>query len=164
MRVSDLGAVEALGSEFHVEHPEGAGIAPERLRLAPEWCFVAEDEDGGFGGYCVAHPWGGDVPPGLDRLIHTIPRPADTLHLHDVVLAAALRRGGMGGALLARLMAQAEQAGLSRITLVAVGQAGPYWSRRGFVPDTDPRRCAFVTHSYGEDSTPMLRRLATATA
>jgi GNAT superfamily N-acetyltransferase len=156
MREADLPAAEALARGFHTDHPEGPDIAPERLRLAPHWCFVLVLQ-GGFAGYAIAHPWGGPLPPGLDTRVQRLPESPDTLHLHDVVLVEDARGRGHAPRLLRILLQQAASSGLDRVTLIAVGNAAPYWRGQGFAADPDPERIAFVSASYGPGAIPMLR-------
>ncbi len=162
MKSSDLPNADALNAAFHVNHPETPAVALERLRLAPEWCFVLDDDDGTFAGYAVCHPWGGALPPALDGLLGEIPSSADRLHIHDVVLIEAMRGRGLTAPLLRILGAQAIRADIRAMTLIAVGRAQGFWTRQGFTADHQPECVAFVAKSYGPDCVPMRRPTAAA--
>jgi len=134
MRLGDLPAVAALEAACHAPLlPEGEALFAERLALFPEACLAHEDE-AGLGGYVVAHPWRSASPPALGQRLHTLPREADCLHLHDIVLARRARGRGLVAAALGHLAAAARARGLTLLSLVAVHGTAPLWRRHGFVP------------------------------
>jgi GNAT superfamily N-acetyltransferase len=162
MAPGELPAVVALADRIHVGHPERPEIFAERLRLCPEGALV-------FGrgrevvGYGLGHPWILGRPPLLDTLLGELPAAADVFHLHDVAVDAAARGEGAAVRAVARFSAVAAEAGLTRLSLVAVDGAEALWRRFGFeerVPaDPDGLRA-----SYGADARFMLRGLADPSA
>ena len=56
-------------------------------------------------------------------------------HLGRLAVAADWRARGVGGAVLAALVAEAGERGMAEVVLHAQTHAEPFYTRRGFVPD-----------------------------
>lgn len=148
MTAADLADVDRIAAVVHAAYPERAEVLAERLRLFPAGCRMAVDPENGLAiGYALAHPAVPGHPPALDSLLGGFATSASLLHIHDIALLSAARRGGLGRLVVGDFLAAAEASGLSGISLVAVGDAAPYWLRLGFAdaPVADPVALA----SYG---------------
>lgn len=133
MTPADLAAVDAIAARVHPGYPEHPAVMAERLRLFPAGCLVAADpESGACVGYAVAHPARPGCPPPLDSLLGTLRGDESVLHVHDIALLPQTRRSGLGARVVAHLVAVAQAAGHGTLSLVAVGDAAPYWERLGF--------------------------------
>lgn len=148
LTAADLADVGRIAAIVHAAYPERPEVMAERLRLFPAGCHLAVDPQGGDAfGYAVAHPALAGHPPALDSLLGEIAPASAMLHIHDIALLSAARRGGLGRAVVRGLLDSAAAAGLAHLSLVAVGDAAPYWERLGFAdaPVADPAALA----SYG---------------
>ncbi len=133
MTGADLDVANRIAVVVHPGYPERPEVMAERLRLFPAGCLVAVDPaDGTVVGYAVAHPARPGQPPALDSLLDRLDGGETCLHLHDIALLPQARRGGLGARAVRRLVAAAREGGLTQISLVAVGDAAPYWERLGF--------------------------------
>ncbi|MFI9721880.1 GNAT family N-acetyltransferase [Streptomyces sp. NPDC052396] len=132
---------------------EGQAALRSRAEASPGTCFVL-DVGTQLAGYLLALPYPAFQYPELARA----ERPAAdsrNLHVHDIVIAPALRRRGMAQRLLHRLGRIAGARGYERISLVAVGDSQRFWSARGFAAHpgiVDPR-------SYGANAVYMSQRV-----
>ena len=131
MRTSDLCRVKALSEIIHVNYPERLVIFAEKLRLFPEGCFVLTAADV-VDGYCFSHPWTGGVPPKLDSLLYSLPKPPTTYFIHDIALIESRRRKGFAGMLLGQLDSVARELAFNLLTLVSVNGTESYWLSQGF--------------------------------
>ncbi|MFD2184346.1 GNAT family N-acetyltransferase [Rhodoplanes azumiensis] len=167
MAEADLAAVVAVAAEVHPAYPEDESVFAERLRLAPDGCFVLADPAAtdpaarGLAGYLVSHPWHADTAPALDTLLGSLPERPGTWYLHDLALLPAARGSGAGAAIVERLAAQAQMRGFATMSLVAVGGSSGFWSRRGFSVVTH-RALAEKLASYGATAQFMRRVLSDA--
>ncbi|MBU7596266.1 GNAT family N-acetyltransferase [Streptomyces sp. P38-E01] len=113
---------------------EGGELLRARAGASPSTCFALE-RHGRLAGYALAfaHPHG--HCPELRR--HRAPDDGGTrnLHLHDLVVAPAHRRVGLGPRLLARLADAARTDGFERLSLVAVEGGRRFWAAQGFTAD-----------------------------
>ncbi len=107
-------------------------LAGLRSRAGAGTSFVL-DADGAVVGYVLSLPY----PYGRVPVLAT-PQPAPcraaNLHLHDMVVAAEHRGTGLGGRLVAHLLAVARKHGYERVSLVALGGREGFWARQGFQP------------------------------
>ncbi|WHO40794.1 GNAT family N-acetyltransferase [Sphingobium sp. AP49] len=148
----DVAAVAAISDRVHGDYTEQPAIYDDRLRLYPAGCFLLE-RDGQALGYLITHPWAGDRPPALDRLIDRLPDAPDRYYLHDLALLPEARGTGAAAAAVDLIVAQARTAGFDRITLTAINGADAFWRRQDFVD------LPVVADSYGADSVSMVRML-----
>lgn len=152
---ADLPVVLGISQEVHPAYPEDAAVFAERLDLYPAGCFVLAGQ-GGLHGYALSHPWRYGEPPKLNTLLATLPPAADTYYLHDIALAGTARGGGLGGQIVARMVAAARVAGLDNLSLVAVNGSVAFWQRQGFaVVRDEPIRLRVL--SYDADASFMVR-------
>lgn len=165
MVTADLAAVLAAAAVVHPDYPEDRSVFAERLRLAPDGCFVLADPDAtepaaarGLAGYLVSHPWHADSAPALDTLLGTLPERPGTWYLHDLALLPAARGGGAGAAIVARIAAHARSQGFATMSLVAVGGSAGFWGRQGFSVVEHPALAEKLA-SYGEAARFMRRDL-----
>ncbi|MEW2219773.1 GNAT family N-acetyltransferase [Streptomyces sp. NPDC006990] len=115
---------------------EGRAALQARANASPATCFTL-DLGPRTAGYVLALPYPAFRYPGLERTdgaSRTVPQTAGNLHLHDIVVAAPLRRRGLAQHLLHHLGRIARARGDERISLVSVGGSERFWSARGFVP------------------------------
>jgi predicted N-acetyltransferase YhbS len=149
----DWDAVAALESAAYA----GIGLSEDRAalrsRAAPGLSFVLDDGER-IAGYLLALPYPALTHPDLtrpERQVHT----SDNLHLHDVVVAAELRGGGLGRRLLEHLHETAGAKGYRQVSLVAVGGSSAFWSANGYHPHPEVE----LHGSYGPGAVHMSRRL-----
>lgn len=157
MREGDLPAVGAIAALVHPAYPEEDAVFAERLRLYPKGCRVL-DLGGRAAGYAIGHPWVFGRPPRLNARLGALPSVPAVLHLHDVAVLPAARGGGATRRLLGEWVELARAAGLSGLSLVAVGDAATFWARRGFaaVEDPGPEQ---TLRGYGANARYMVRHL-----
>ncbi|GAA4799886.1 GNAT family N-acetyltransferase [Streptomyces ziwulingensis] len=135
---------------------EGRAALQSRAALSPDTCFVL-DADGRTAGYLLALPYPAFHCPGLGQ--DEAPRPAaGNLHLHDLVVAPALRRRGLARHLLRHLTAVARGRGDTHLSLVAVGGSDRFWAARGFAAHPG----AAPVDGYGPGAVYMSRPLPAA--
>lgn len=154
---SDLTEVCRIQREcYHPEILESAASFAAKLSAAPEFCFMAEQDDRALG-YAVALPWLFGEIVALDGLEYSSPPQADSLCLHDVAVSPEARKTGTARQLLGAVMEAAAQSGYNRVFLVAIPGASSYWQRHGFeVVPVDEPVMRHLSH-YGEGSTYMAR-------
>lgn len=157
----DLGAVKRIAELVHPDYPEDIAVPRERLQLFPGGCRIAVDGAGCPVGYAVAHPWLLGAPPALDSQLGALPETPDCLYLHDAALLPAARGLGLGAVLVRDLAALAAAQGLGVLALVAVGDAAPYWARRGFEAVIPAPALAAKLASYGGGAAYMTASIAT---
>jgi ribosomal protein S18 acetylase RimI-like enzyme len=137
---------------------EGRTALRSRAAVSPGTCFVL-DLGGRTAGYLLALPYPEFRCPDLGRVEPPAPGAATrNLHLHDIVIAPALRRRGLGRHLLGHLTGTARARGDRRISLVAVGGSDRFWSARGFVPHPG----VAPADGYGTDAVYMSRPVPAA--
>ena len=157
MTPADLDGVVETAAEAFPNHPEDRNCFADRLGLFPAGCQVLADATGAVAGYLIAYPWLLDDAPTLNARLDALPEGADVLYLHDLALKRAVRGGGHAGVGADLAVATARKAGLDRIALVAVNDAGPFWARKGFEPRHSPAMAAKLA-GYGADALYMIRR------
>ncbi|MCK1797599.1 GNAT family N-acetyltransferase [Streptomyces sp. XM4193] len=118
---------------------EGGELLRARVGSSPSTSFALE-RHGRLAGYALAFAHRHGHCPELRR--HRAPDDGGTrnLHLHDLVVAPAHRRAGLGPRLLAHLTAAARADGFERLSLVAVAGGRRFWSVQGFTvePEVTP--------------------------
>jgi GNAT superfamily N-acetyltransferase len=83
-------------------------------------------------GYLLALPYPyGEFP---DLAAASGPARSADLHLHDMAIAAGHRGTGLGRRLVEHLLSVARARSYARVSLVAVGGSGAFWTRHGFHP------------------------------
>ena len=155
MQTDDLDHVERLSAAIHAGFHEDRAVYAERHRLFPDGCMVLAQGSERLG-YLIAHPWVAGDPPALGALIGGLPERPDVFYLHDLALAAVTRGTGASRPAIDHVERLALAAGFDRVALVAVGDAGPFWISRGFVPVNSPHLHRKLA-SYGGTATYMER-------
>lgn len=148
MTTADIAAAHALSEIVHPGFPEHRAVFAERLALYPAGCFVLPSDEG-LAGYALSHPYVKDTAPALNTLLGALPENCDTYYIHDVALLPNARQTGAGARIVALLKAQARKASFDNLSLVAVNDSAPFWTRHGFVA----REVAGIRgklESYGE--------------
>jgi len=156
MTPADLDGVVRVAAEAFPDHPEDRACFADRLALYPAGCRVLADTDDAVAGYLIAYPWRLDDAPALNARLAALPPDPDVLYLHDLALSAAARGGGRAAPAVDLAVRTAQAAGLSRIALVAVNRAAPFWARQGFAPRSSPILAGKLS-GYGQDAVYMTR-------
>ncbi|OLZ63367.1 GNAT family N-acetyltransferase [Streptomyces sp. IMTB 2501] len=150
---ADWPQVAALEAEAYADTSLTEGEAALRSRAAAGTCFVL-DRDGRIAGYALALPYPRFHYPDLTRAELTVHRSAN-LHLHDLVIAAPLRRRGLGTRLVGHLKDAARSRGFETMSLIAVAGKEPFWRANGYRPHHEARLPA----GYGSGAVYMSARL-----
>lgn len=146
-RPEDAAAIGALSRALVSAPPEADGVFEERIRLCPEGCFVLE-ASGGAEGYVISHPWRRFSAPKLDAPIGVLPAAPDCWLIHDLAVRPQARGGGHGAMVIEQIATRTRHRGLKILSLIAVGEAGAYWRRLGFVAAGGDRLAADLA-AYG---------------
>lgn len=109
---------------------EGRAALKSRASSSPATCFVLQAGQR-IAGYALSLPYPMFRCPDLARAEASAFR-SRNLHLHDLVIDDAFRRGGLGGRLLRHLTAAARSNGYRRISLVAVAGSDVFWAANGY--------------------------------
>lgn len=157
MTSSDLPRVSAIADEIHVNFFEDAAVFAERQKLYPQGCHVLES-DNAINGYIVSHPWRFKQPPALNAFLKSLPDPAGTYYIHDIVLLPFARERGHASQIIKKLIEHAKQAGLPNISLITVNGTAAFWQRHGFHVHEDPALMPKL-QTYEDDAQFMVREL-----
>ncbi|MGX6601636.1 GNAT family N-acetyltransferase [Micromonosporaceae bacterium Da 78-11] len=149
----DWPAIVALEAEAYGSHGLSESPAALASRAADATSFVL-DVGGGVAGYLLALPYPRFRCPDLSRAEETVFASAN-LHLHDMVIADAVRRTGLGGRLLRTLVTAARREAYQMISLVSVADSRKFWHSRGFRPHFE----VALPSVYGPDAIYMSRPL-----
>ena len=153
----DAAKIARLSTAHLGLYAEGADVFDERIRLAPEGCYVLE-ADGTVIGYFISHPWTRKSPPALHQMLDVIPTSADCWYVHDVAVDKQARGTGVVSDIFNRIGETAKGRGFPVAMLVAVSGAAHYWRKLGFEDaTTEALRCKL--RDYGEDAVYMERAL-----
>ncbi|MFN4295356.1 MAG: GNAT family N-acetyltransferase [Brevundimonas sp.] len=156
MTDADLDGVVQVAAEAFPDHPEDRACFANRLDLYPAGCRVLVDESGLVAGYLVSYPWMLDAAPALNALLPALPKAPEVYYLHDLALASGARGGGHAARGTALAVEAAKAAGLPAVSLTAVNNAAPFWTRQGFIVRSSPALAAKLS-SYGPDAVYMVR-------
>ena len=138
MTVDDLPRVgEIQRRTYPAELQEPLSILEKRRSLAPQFCLIAR-VDQAVAAYLIAHPWSPDSSPGLNADLDRLPDDASVLHLHDLAVDLDFRGMRLAHRLFEALLQEARDHNFADITLVAVGDARPFWERLGFFAQYHP--------------------------
>jgi ribosomal protein S18 acetylase RimI-like enzyme len=157
MTSSDLPSVSAIADEIHVNFYEDREVFAERQRLYPQGCHVLESEEG-IQGYIVSHPWHFKQPPALNTLLKSLPEPAGTYYIHDIVLMPAVRGRGDASQIIKQLIEHARKAAFPNLSLISVNNTAAFWQNHGFRLHEDPALAAKL-QTYEKDAQFMVRDL-----
>ncbi|MCS0602296.1 GNAT family N-acetyltransferase [Streptomyces sp. LP11] len=143
---ADWPRLAALETEAYADLSLAEGEATLRSRAAAGTCFVLE-LDGRIAGYVLALPYPRFRCPDLSRPEQVTHHSAN-LHLHDLVIAAPLRRRGLGTRLVRHLTDAAATRGFATISLVAVAGKETFWQANGYRSHPE----AALPPGYGDDA------------
>lgn len=131
MKPEDVAFVNHVQTECYSPFmQEDEATIRERLRLAPDTAWVAEDE-GGVCAYLVGYrSVVGKVTP--LNAVFEIPQSTDALYLHDLAVSRRGKGRGIGKALVQAACEQAHEEGLAYSALVSVQNSKAFWERLGF--------------------------------
>ncbi len=132
MREDDVAHVADVADMVHLDYPENPQVFAACFRHYPSGCHVLEGDDGKVAGYLVSHPGRQDRPPVLDTPMTGLAEPFDCYFLHDLALGASTRGRGFAGGAVRIALDEAKARGLSRVVLIAVGDAHGFWEKQGF--------------------------------
>lgn len=160
MRAADIPAVLRIADRVHPDYPEDEAVFVERLRLAPEGCFVLEMEGAQreLIAYLVSHPWLARRPPALNSQLLALPELPETFYIHDIALLPQARGSGAASSVVGQLAGMAKEAGYGTLSLVAVNGSTAFWRRHGFAEIDDPA-LAHKLRSYDDEAVFMERAL-----
>lgn len=131
-RVTDLAAIMAIQREcYPTVLREDRLTIEERMAVAAEYCWVAEDEHG-IAAYLFAYPsMLGKITP-FDGAFR-IAREGDTLYFHDLAVLKRAAGSGLGSNLVDIALASAAAQGFAHSALVAVQDSSSFWKRLGYL-------------------------------
>lgn len=138
-------------------YAEGEEVFAERIRLAPDGCFVLTKHSRTVG-YFFSHPWVRMKPPALHEMLGAIPPDADCWYVHDVAVDHEYRGGGVVADVCERVFRVAAAAGYRVVMLVAVSGADGYWAKLDF-RDRTTDALRHKLKDYGDDAVYMERPL-----
>ena len=154
---ADLVAIVAIAGKIHLAYPENTATIAERLRLYPAGCALFEREGTPLA-YTLTHPWHYADPPALNATLGALPDSPTTYYIHDVALLPEARGTGAAAAIVQAIVDHAETTGSRNLSLVAVNNSVPFWTRFGFkVTDEPGLRAKLLT--YDADARFMVRSL-----
>ena len=155
LHISDIAAVSSIARRVHPEFPEPDAVFFDRLALAPHTCFLLEIQ-GVPSGYVLAHPYGRGSAPALGTVLGALPENPDALYIHDLALLTLARGTGAAHQIVDTLAGLARP--LGAMSLVAVNNSTPFWTRMGFAARTAPQLSARLS-TYAPDAVYMVRDL-----
>ncbi|ODT19330.1 MAG: hypothetical protein ABS54_15270 [Hyphomicrobium sp. SCN 65-11] len=156
--LADVADIARLSKAHLGPYAEGDPIFAERIRLAPEGCFVLTRGPAIVGYFC-SHPWMRQKPPALHEMLGEIPAVSDCWYVHDVAVDPDARGGGVVANICARALDVARSKGFRTAMLVAVSGADRYWEKLGFV-DATTEALRLKLKDYGDDAVYMERALS----
>tara|TARA_R110002020_G_scaffold51976_1_gene146616 strand:- start:195 stop:695 length:501 start_codon:yes stop_codon:yes gene_type:complete len=145
---TDIAAVSAIAQRVHPDFPEDDAVFADRQAIAPDLCFLFEI-DAAPAGYVLAHPYRFGSLPALNTVLGRLPEACDTLYIHDLALLPVARGSGAARRIVQTLSSRA--APLGPLSLVAVNNSAPFWTRMGFAVADAPRLAAKLK-SYAPDA------------
>jgi len=147
------GILRLQSEVYHQIEPESLATLKSKWTSTPSCCFVYRSE-GKVLAYLLAHAWDSQVPPKLFQ-----PLPSTThgryLFLHDLSVSRQLSGFGVGTKMVNHLLDVAKAEGFEEISLVAIQNSVPFWSRMGFQVVANQKACS----SYGGNASVMRRVL-----
>lgn len=153
MQADDVAAVSRIAAIVHPGFFEEDFVFSERQALAPEGCWLLEGGEDGIG-YILSHPWALGSIPALNSRLHTLPEAPDTFYIHDLALLPAARGTGAASKIVETLIDVAKE--FPSMSLVAVNNSIPFWSRFGFAVEDRPALAQKLL-SYDEAARFMVR-------
>lgn len=162
MCAADLPAVMAIQAQAYppvMNEPEA--VFAQRLQASPDYCWVAELDDG-LAGYlfCYRSQHGKITALGAGFMPSET---GDCLYLHDLAIARQARGTGVAGQLIKQALAAGQARKMRHAALVSVQGAQPFWEKHGFRPAAvdDPKQAENLA-SYPPPACYMSQLLVTA--
>lgn len=151
---ADLPAVLALQAECYPPAiRDGEAAFASRIALAPDWCWVVENDDR-IDAYLISHPWPKMSPPAPDTVLTSAE--GDCWYIHDLTIAPHARGQGLARPLLAACLDVHPE--ITRSELVAIPGAEPVWLRLGWTRVTGlSSALSAKVAGYGDGSVYMAR-------
>jgi predicted N-acetyltransferase YhbS len=157
MYAADIPEILAIQEEAYPWHQEDKAVFEDRLALYPQGCLSLETE-GALVGYILSHPWHEEAPPPLDAKLGSLPERPSTYYLHDLALLKSAYGKGHGARVVRHLAETAGAMDYPSMSLIAVNQSAPFWSKHGFAARATPELSTKLK-SYGEGAVFMTRKL-----
>lgn len=134
MEHDDIDSVLSIQSSvYHDILLESSDFYFNRLSLAPEYCWVAENQRD-IVGYLISYPWTPSLPPELDLPLTQLPDGANCWFIHDCAVSPQAQGLGISAELLDIAGQQAVTQGLTHASLVSLSTATEYWYYQGYKP------------------------------
>ncbi len=153
----DLAEVERVAGAVHPGYFESREVLAERQALYRDGAYVLEVGEK-IAGYVLSHPWRFGDAPALNALIGHLPEDPDTYYIHDIALMPLTRKVGAASQIVHGLIKHAIAGGFGSVSLIAVNNSVPFWSKFGFaVEDIDGLVQKLL--SYDSDARYMVRRI-----
>lgn len=93
---ADLKIIDEIADRIHTGLPERSEVFAEKRALFPNGCLALQIDDRVVG-YGFFHPWMIYQIPPLDSFLERVPKTADCLYVHDVVVLPEYRGHGAVG-------------------------------------------------------------------
>lgn len=152
---SDLPRINEIADQIHTGLPERPEVFAEKIRLCPEGSLVllAGDKIVGYG---ISHPWQLHQIPPLDAFLERLPRDADCLYVHDVVVLPEFRGKLATASYIDEISRLAKATHIRALALVSVYDTHPLWGRFGFRVVTPDAELSAKLRSYGDTAKYMI--------
>jgi GNAT superfamily N-acetyltransferase len=135
----DYEALAAIANAVHPRLFEAPEVLNEKQRLYPSGAYLLEVGERPVG-YVLSHPWTFASPPPLNVALGALPPDADTYYIHDLAVLPLARRIGAASQIVGALEKHARARDFPTMSLVAVGDSGPFWEKHGFATLELPER------------------------
>ena len=136
MQAEHIPLVVRMADIIHTDYPESEAVFAERRDLFPDGALILMKGETAMG-YLISHPWIFRKPPALDTLVGKMPAAPSTYYIHDLALMPEARGGGAARGAVEIAITTARHLGTDNISLVAVGESGPFWHAMGFTTDNE---------------------------
>lgn len=156
----DIDCVLSIQSSvYHNILLESPDFYLNRLSLAPEYCWIAENQRDVVG-YLISYPWTRDLPPELDLPLSQLPDGANCWFIHDCAVSPQAQGLGISSELLNVASQQAINQGLTHTSLVSLSNATEYWNYQGYKPFmADHPELEDTLSDYGNGACYMAKKL-----
>lgn len=145
----DLPEIERIAAIVHPGYFEALEVLAERRALYHHGAYVLEVGER-IAGYVLSHPWRFGDAPALNTLIGRLPDNPDTYYIHDIALLPLARKIGAASQIVKGLIKHATVSGFEHVSLIAVNNSAPFWSRFGFsVTEVDSIKQKLLSYDAG---------------
>lgn len=139
MQATDVAAIMHLQTFCYAPNLwETEQTVRQRLDLAPNECWVAEDAQG-LCAYLFGYRSRLGCVTALDAVFTPVAN-GDCYYLHDLAVLPRMKGQGVGQALVNQALTCAQQQGIRSSALVSVQDSAAFWGRLGYrpMPVNDP--------------------------